>query len=80
MTATEAAQPRMFTVDDIVAMLGGEKYISVRQVQRLAKRGLIPGVVRLGSKTFFQRVPVLAWIEGGGPGAAVLSLKKGGAA
>lgn len=59
-----AALPRMLTLADLLEILGGEEAISRRQIQRLAKRGEIPGAVMLGTKVYFQREAVFAWVEG----------------
>ncbi len=61
--------PRMLTPEDLQKALGGPDFISIRTIQRLAQEKAIPGVLRLGRKLYFQRIPVMQWIEGGGVSA-----------
>lgn len=66
MTTTTANDlPRFMTPEEVQAACGGPGFISLRTIQRMAADGKIPGAIRLGRKLFFQRVPVLRWIEGG---------------
>lgn len=60
--------PKFLTPLDVQSACGGEGVISLRSIQRAAQRREIPGMIRLGKKYFFQRAPVLQWIEGGMPG------------
>lgn len=73
MTSTESALPQMLTPAEVQAALGGAKVISLKTIRRHARAKKIPGAVFLGTKLYFQRGPVLAWIEGGSV-AQVLAL------
>jgi hypothetical protein len=66
MTTTETL-PKMLTPAQVAAALprGDGGQVSVRTVQRMARRRLIPGAVYVGRCLLFQRAAVLAWIEGG---------------
>lgn len=65
--------PAMLTPVEVQAALGGK--ISVRTIRRHARAKRIPGAVWIGRKLFFQRQPLLAWIEGGAT-ADVLELRR----
>lgn len=66
--------PRFMTPEQVQAACGGPDIISLRTIQRLAANKTIPGAIRLGRKLFFQRGPVLRWIQGEGeePGLRVV--------
>jgi hypothetical protein len=55
--------PRYLLPQDVRDMLAG--LVSIRTIQRLAEKGEIPGARKIGRRWFFQRVPVVQWVEGG---------------
>lgn len=65
MTSTESVLPQMLTPAEVQSALGGADRISLKTIRRHAKAKKIPGAVWLGAKLYFQRGPLLAWIEGG---------------
>jgi excisionase family DNA binding protein len=60
-----AVQPALHTADDVAALL----QCSVRNVWKLADRGALPGMVRIGKLVRFRVNDVNAWIANGCQGA-----------
>lgn len=63
--------PRFLTMADVQAAMGGPTFVSLRQLQRMAKNGEIPGTVKVGKRYVFQRVPFTTWVDGGAHGVVI---------
>ncbi len=47
--------------------LAREARLTPRELLKLARRGLVPGVTRIGRRVRFRRVAALTWLEAGCP-------------
>jgi hypothetical protein len=64
LAVTPTVEPILLDYDALSVLLGG---VSKRSLKRWAALGQVPGRVRLGRRTLFNRAAVAKWVESGCP-------------